>query len=33
MDELIVPDRSLGTGDEKLARMDVLIERVFPQFR
>jgi F420-dependent oxidoreductase-like protein len=33
VDELIVPDRSLGTGDEKLARMDVLVEQVFPQFR
>ena len=33
LDELIVPDRSLGDGSAKLERMDRLIEDVFPAFR
>jgi hypothetical protein len=27
-----VPDRSLGAGPERFERMDLLVERVFPQF-
>jgi alkanesulfonate monooxygenase SsuD/methylene tetrahydromethanopterin reductase-like flavin-dependent oxidoreductase (luciferase family) len=33
LDELIVPDRSLGEGTAKLERMDRLVEEVFPAFR
>jgi hypothetical protein len=33
LDELIVPDRSLGTGTAKLERMDRFIEEVAPAFR
>jgi F420-dependent oxidoreductase-like protein len=33
LDELIVPDRSLGEGTAKLERMDRLVEDVFPAFR
>jgi alkanesulfonate monooxygenase SsuD/methylene tetrahydromethanopterin reductase-like flavin-dependent oxidoreductase (luciferase family) len=33
LDELIVPDRSLGQGTAKLERMDRLIEEVAPAFR
>jgi F420-dependent oxidoreductase-like protein len=32
VDEFIVPDRSLGAGPERFERMDLLVERVFPQF-
>jgi F420-dependent oxidoreductase-like protein len=31
LDEFVVPDRSLGTGAEKLKNMDLLIERVFSE--
>jgi hypothetical protein len=33
LDELIVPDRSLGHGTPKLERMDRIIEEVAPAFR
>jgi F420-dependent oxidoreductase-like protein len=33
LDEVIVPDFSLGRGAKKLDRMDALIERVAPSFR
>jgi hypothetical protein len=33
LDELIVPDRTLGTGGRKLEAMDRLIGDVAPAFR
>jgi hypothetical protein len=33
LDELIVPDRSLGHGTAKLERMDRFIDEVAPAFR
>jgi alkanesulfonate monooxygenase SsuD/methylene tetrahydromethanopterin reductase-like flavin-dependent oxidoreductase (luciferase family) len=33
LDELIIPDRTLGTGQAKFDRMDRLIEEVSPHFR
>ena len=33
VDEVIVPDFTLGTGDQKLERMDSIIEQVAPAFR
>jgi F420-dependent oxidoreductase-like protein len=33
LDELIVPDRTLGQGQEKLDRMDRFVEEIVPQFR
>ena len=33
VDEFIVPDRSLGTGPERLKLMDLLNEQVFPSLR
>jgi F420-dependent oxidoreductase-like protein len=33
LDELIVPDFTLGSGAQRLERLDALIERVAPQFR
>ena len=33
LDELIVPDFTLGTGVERLERMDAIIERIAPAFR
>ena len=33
VDELIVPDRGLGTGTQRLDAMDLLVNEVFPAFR
>jgi F420-dependent oxidoreductase-like protein len=33
LDEFIVPDRTLGRGSERLKLMDLLLEKVFAQFR
>jgi F420-dependent oxidoreductase-like protein len=33
VDELIVPDRTLGTGSQRLDAMDLLIEQIAPPFR
>jgi F420-dependent oxidoreductase-like protein len=33
LDEFIVPDRTLGTGTSRRSHMDMLIEKVAPQFR
>ena len=33
VDEVIVPDVTLGTGAERLERMDLIIEEVAPAFR
>lgn len=33
VDEIIVPDFTLGTGSSRIERMDAIIERIAPQFR
>ena len=33
VDELIVPDFTLGTGTARRDRMDAIIERIAPEFR
>ncbi len=33
LDEFIVPDRTLGRGSERLKVMDLLLDKVFAQFR
>ncbi len=33
VDEVIVPDFTLGTGAEKLERLDAIIETIAPAFR
>ena len=33
LDEVIVPDFTLGKGQRRLDRLDLIIEQVAPQFR
>ena len=33
VDEVIVPDFTLGTGAQRLEALDLIIEQVAPQFR
>ena len=33
LDEVIVPDFTLGKGQNRLDRLDLIIEQVAPQFR